>query len=100
MNRIDKGVYQHLAVRLLPNVQPSKAVQPTKDIYRHYEELSPKRKPAFCEQHRADIVRHESAVQYFRKVLNGHTVISIKQWTKEAAEIGTNHATMYLSTLS
>ena len=34
-------------------------------------------------------------MQYLSKVLNGRTVIPIKQWAKEAAEIDADHATMY-----
>ena len=63
--------------------------------YRRYEELPPKRKAAFYEQHRADIIRHESTMQYFRKVLNERTVILIKQWTEEVIKIDNEHAAIY-----
>lgn len=57
----------------------------TLDIYHQYIALKPKRQPAFFEDHRAEITRHESARKHFESVLNGRTALPVRKWEKELA---------------
>lgn len=64
-------------------------------FYKEYKRQEPSRQEAFYEHHRAELAVYESAEQYLKQLMNGHTTIPIKAWKAEAVSLPSQKVKLY-----
>ena len=57
-----------------------------RELYGQYQQLKPRKQPAFYEDHRAELMAFEAAKRYLDACLNGHA-LPLEAWKKERAKL-------------